>query len=356
MTQQESIAVLQSGPFGDSEGLGRDLAVFHDGLADILAHATGVDLAAAGDMIEASVRRGALDRASKAFLAHADTAAARAVLSDAAALLGEPAEGTYCLPVRDGYSVATHWSDTPAGRRLLDDVAQDLSPHAVAFEDASPEHAARLRAGVDLLTEAVGGLAQSALGRVSGALLVDSDAIESAFVVPAPQVSVLSTRVLGDVVATADGMFHEACHQKLYDLIVTRRIVQPGFDFLQGPLFTIPWNPVGGRRRVMDCLRILSTLHVYTHLMAFFIALRRLRFPHPTAAERLAEYWGRARFFWLIAASGALDPALGPDGRAMTRWLVSVFELHAEDLSALGVGVDRTHDADTHAQLEAIGA
>ncbi|MFJ2821931.1 hypothetical protein ACIO7M_12540 [Streptomyces toxytricini] len=354
MTQQESIAVLQSGPFGDADGLGRDLATFHDGLAEVLTGTTGVHLAASDDMIAASVRRWALDRAAKALLVHADTATAATALSDAAKLLEEQPGAASCLPAGEGYAVATGWSGSPAGRRLLDNVAQDL-PHAVTFADGTPEHAARIRAGVELLATTTGGLARSALAGVSGALLVDSDTIESAFIVPAPRVSVLSTRVLDDVVATADAVFHEACHQKLYDLIATRRVVRPGFDFLQGPLFTIPWTPVEGQRRVMDCLRILSTLHVYTHLMTFFIALRRTRFDHPTAEERLAEYWGRARFFWLLAASGALDPALGPDGRAMVRWLVTVFDRHAADLADLGTGLDTTHDADARAQLEAIG-
>ncbi|OEJ93161.1 hypothetical protein [Streptomyces thermolilacinus] len=354
MTQLECIAVLQSGPFGDSGGLGKDLATFHDGLAEVLTHATGVSLPAADDMIDASLRRWAMDRASKALLVHADTATAAAVLSDAAALLEGPRGGARCLPVADGYALAADWSDSPASRRLLDNVAGDL-PHAVTFTDVTPRHADRLRAGVALLTDTIGGLAPSTLAGVSGTLLVDSDTIESAFVVPAPRVSVLSSRVLDDVVATADALFHEACHQKLYDLIATRRVVRPGFDFLQGPVFTIPWSPVDGRRRVMDCLRVLSTLHVYTHLMAFFVALHRQRFPHPTAAERLTEYWGRARFFWLVAASGALDPALGPDGRDLTRWLVSAFELHAAALADLGVGVDHTHDADAQRQLESIG-
>jgi hypothetical protein len=354
---QRSTAVLNDGPFGDSNALRHDLQVFHTGLVDMLREVTGTRLPDSGQsLLRQSIRRAYLERAFKACVVQRDTTEATRLINEAAILLDETSEEAEVAAVPAVYALAANWGESRAGRLLVELIKNDLAPHPVAVLDATPVQAMDVARGIHLLIEMLGELATGTLACVSGTVILDSDTVESAFIVPVPAVSVMNRNILSDPVAVADAALHEACHQKLYDLMATRHIVQSGYDYLKGPLFEIPWTPINGKRRTMDAVRIVSTLHVYAHAMALLIALADSGYEHPTVADRLSDYWRRSQFFWTIAESGALDRGLGPDGQAMARWLTEIFHLHAQDMQDLGHGLDDAFGRDARRQVEALDA
>ncbi|MEV4380820.1 hypothetical protein [Streptosporangium sp. NPDC049644] len=347
----QSTDFLLQGPFGDPDALRTDLEVFHTGLVDMLGRSTGVNMPVVNEsLLGRSIWRTHLDKAFKACVIRQDPGAAREILQQGVLLLSRTGDQIE-FPVHDkSYNLAGNWTQLEPGLLQIHAVQNDLLPHNMVPIDATRDHAAKVAEGVKLLVAALGELAVTTMRSVSGALIIECDAIGSAFIVPVPEVSILNQSLLGDPVAVADAVIHEACHQKLYDLIAVRRLLKPGYGGPGERTYTIPWNPVNGKRRRMDSLMILSALHVYAHVMALIISLARMGYRHPTVSADLETYWRRARFFWLIAEKGSMSEDLGPDAAAMLDWLIDTFRRHAYDMRTLGRPIDNTYLRDAERQ------
>jgi hypothetical protein len=349
---------LLSGPFGDPRGIAADMDTFTTGLQDLLRRHTGVSLPPVGegaDLVGDSITRATLVDALRRLVNHRDRDGAVEIMRRGAALLGTMPRRAQVDSTVLRYRLATDLSGFSAGRFVVEAIAGDLAPQTIQQVPATEAHAERIDAGVELLRRATGTLGTSTLGFVRGALLMDSSAVESAFIVPAPYVSVLNVSVLADPVATADALFHESCHQKFYDQFVCRRIVQETYDYMSGPKFDIPWTPVGGKRRQMDGLRVMSTLHVYSHLLELLLRVREHGLVPPEATAdldgKLIEYWHRGRFFDLLCDSAAVRESLGQDGPDLADWLGAAMDLHAAALAAAGFDTESPYTLDAREQI-----
>lgn len=352
MTFQQSAISLLHGPFGDPDALRKDLAAFHTGVSGILREATGTLVPEpAGSVLARSVWRTHLDQAFKAAVVRRDIDESRRVLDQGADLLRELSDPPELRCGDHGYRLARGWLGSAAGDHQVRLVQRDLRPHTVTALEASHTHVHQVTQGIDLLFKALGEVAAGVVDGVQGALVVRCEAIGSAFIAPVPVVSVLNESILADPVAVADAVLHEACHQKLYDLMAVRHLVKPGYDDRTAHTFAIPWQPVNGRRRRMDSLRILSALHVYTHVMALMISLARSGYRHPSVTASVEEYWGRARFFWLVAEEGPIAEDLGPDAALMLDWIFDTFSEHTHEMHKLGYEIDDTFAPEARAQV-----
>ncbi|MGW7384461.1 hypothetical protein [Streptomyces sp. NPDC054794] len=346
--------LLGSGPFGSAADINADMAAFSDVATEVLHAHTGLRPPCpppGAPLIAQSVARATTLDAFRSLHTRGDPEEAAAALRSGTALLAPVAPVTELVLPGHRYALATDWSASAGGRALRRVISEDLAvPHT--YVAATPVHAAAVERGLGLITEALGEFGLSIVSSVRGAVLIEDSIIESAFIVPAPFVSVLNTRVLAGALKAADAILHEAAHQKFYDLLVCRRLVRPDHNYLSGAVFGIPWNPVAGERRRMDCLRILSTIHVYAHLLELLLSVQAAGLADPDECDGLlTEYWQRAQFFDTAARSEVVRSALGPDARAMVEWIASVMDAHRETLRAQGRDTEGPYRADALDQV-----
>lgn len=351
--------LLGTGPFGGAAGIHADMAAFSEIASELLHAHTGLrppSPAQDGALIEHSVARSTTLDSFRALHGRKDPAEAARILRRGAQLFASAVPQTQRAVPGHTYALATDWSAVEAGRALRAVISEDLAvPHG--YVAATPQHVRAVGNGLRLIKAAVGEFGASIVSSVRGAVLIEDSIIESAFIVPAPFVSVLNTQVLASPLKTADAVLHEAAHQKFYDLLVCRRLVNPDYDYLGGALFGIPWNPVAGERRRMDCLRVLSTIHVYAHLLELLLSVWDGSLSDRDECDgMLTEYWQRAQFFDAAVRSGVVRSALGPDARAMVDWLAAIMDTHRETLAAAGRDADGPYTADALEQVHRLEA
>ncbi|MFE0514851.1 hypothetical protein [Streptomyces sp. NPDC058964] len=346
--------LLSTGPFGAAAGIHADMATFSEIAAELLHAHTGLrppSPAPDAALIAHSVARSTTLDAFRALHGRGDPADAARILRRGAQLFASAAPHTQLTVPGHTYALAGDWSAVEGGRALRAVIGEDLAV-AHSHVAATPDHVTAVGRGLRLIEAAVGEFGLSIVSSVRGAVLIEDSIIESAFIVPAPFVSVLNTQVLASPLKTADAVLHEAAHQKFYDLLVCRRLVNPDYNYLGGALFGIPWNPVAGERRRMDCLRVLSTIHVYAHLLELLLSVREAGLSDRGECDgMLTEYWQRAQFFDTAVRSGVVRTALGPDARAMVDWLASVMDVHRETLAAAGRDAESPYTADALEQV-----
>lgn len=350
---------LGVGLFGDSLQIQSDLLALHTGLERMLEHHTGISIPPVGEdlLLARALRRCALNEAFKALIQRQAPIEAYDVLSRLVQEIVLAGPEYQADVVAGSYALARNWQAHSGGRRLQALVRHDLAPMKVGIEDADEYVAQQMRPGIQLLTSALGSLAQANLSHVGGALLLSKNAaIESAFLVPLATVSVLNTNIAGDPAAVAEAALHESCHQKFYDLIATRRLVHGNYSFVSGPQFGVPWRPVNGMRRTMDALRVLSALHVYVHLLTLLLALHALEPQEMPLQLKVEDYWSRASFFSGLASSGALGIGLDADGKDMVTWLTSLMAQLGEDAVAHGARLHEPYRADAVEQAQRVFA
>jgi hypothetical protein len=339
----DSIELLQDNTFGNARLIGVDLEKFHTGLRDILEGATGVSISPRPTTaLGRSIYRKHLEAAFRECISNHDVNAASRILVSGNEMLNEIDGSVSDISCHQTeYALATNWLATRAGRSMMKHVQDDL-PSAVTFAQPTDQDVILVADAIGMLNAYLGDLGATTVLRVAGAVLIEKTRIQSAFMVPMPEISVLNRKVLSEPLVAADAILHEACHQKLYDIIATRRIVRADVDYMAGQLFEIPWNPVDNQRRVMDALRILSALHVYAHLLALSWSAYTQTEDRRTL-DRLVNYWQRAKFFSGLIESGTLHHRFAGDGRQMLDWLVEIISVHTHNIKLVQPNVEDVH-------------
>lgn len=326
-TNEASTAInLASGPFGATNDIHTDLRLYYAGLEELMDAACGPvpPKASEDSLLAISTRRAALDRAFQSLTK--DLHLAQRTLSIGSIRVREAnscADAVVAGPAAS-YRLARGWADRPCGEEMISYVQRDLHPHELAYVSATQDDAVRVSDGLALLYDVCGELAEGVVACTRGAMVVESRTLQSGFVVPVPMVSIIEKRLLASDVEIAEALFHEACHQKLYDLIAVRDMFRSDYDFLNGPHAEIPWDPVGGRRRTMDGVRVVSTLHVYTHLLVLYSALLDAGLGQKFEA-RISEYASRGAFFAALVVGGLNHAGMGRDGVKFLSWLTDSF-------------------------------
>ncbi|MFF0435405.1 hypothetical protein ACFYU9_24660 [Streptomyces sp. NPDC004327] len=352
--------ILSSGPYGDAGAIADDVSAFMRLVDDLLHDATGIRLPDADEnspLSVRSIRRGLIMDAYRALTVRKDIAEARLIMAEGLRITDGTAPRNEVAVPGFRYALAGDWSADTAGRAVQERIGKDLAPHTCGYVAAGEDEARKMADGIRLLTDSVGELGASVLSTVSGAVLVTDCPIDSGFLVPVPFASVVNIRLLEDPVALADAVFHESCHQKFYDVLLCRRVVNEGYGFLDGTLFDVPWRPIGGKKRQMDCLRILSTLHVYSHLLEFLLSLEGdVAGGSMSLRTRLEEYWRRASFFHELSRSSTVRDGLGPDAGDMADWLDSVMARHQASLTDRGMYAGSFYREEALRQVAAVSA
>jgi hypothetical protein len=133
----------------------------------------------------------------------------------------------------------------------------------------------------------------------------------------------------------AEALLHEAAHKKLSDIVLTRAIFRYGFSAADSPTIRAPWNsPLSWNSNDWSIDRALFAFHVYVHLALFFLVVEQ-------RADELVPRYGslgdmkparsaracldRARYLG-AALQRSAGPELGPDGKLLVDWLLSILE------------------------------
>jgi hypothetical protein len=243
----------------------------------------------------------------------------------------------------DGPAVFTRRPADPIAAALLDRFHATMrnDGHPYRVEPVAPTPAI-LRVVTEvrtLLEKLVPTLAPSTLRLIDGIVVFEDDPaggrLESAFVNGNPLVVYLNRTMFDDPLEAADSLLHEALHQKLVEVRLTRRMLRDGYDNSTSHQILVPW---GGAGRWFSVDRSLAAFHVYVHLaLMHLVALDRRAevCPYLTAAQlrrRLVSRWARARFFGTELAADPARGDLGVDGRHLVAWLdAATTELGAAD-------------------------
>ncbi len=264
--------------------------------------------------------------------------ACSAVLTEAARYIRDGGTDT---PLQDGSLIALRaddddcrlWSDEHTddayGRAFRELVAARYGASPGSFDTDSIE---MLRAGARLLDELLPALGRSALRHAHViACVPDTRRFGSSSRPDLGGVAFLR-RSPPSAWWVAEGLLHESTHLKLYDLLGGDTFTQS--DGTQRSVL-VPWNPsqLCGANR-WHAWRVLAAMHVYVHLALLnTVAERRgaeltsrygpvygMTGSHRAAAR--ARYLGRQ----LRAQTECWD-LLGPVGRGLTDWLLSLMDV-----------------------------
>lgn len=315
---QVAVGTVLAGPFGDPRSVESDLHCYYDGAMSVLGPLPSWnDPAAPHSLLFRSIARSRVDR-------EIAECSERRVPDRLAVELNELRDGgascadeILMLPSMDSYRLSRNEPYSAVHKLANQRLTSALSDFDVSMRSPRAEESrAVLQAAVDI-RDADAAL-YSVLRSASGSVLVESSRLKSAYVVDLPMISFLGSRILGSRLDLAEGMLHEACHQKFYDVALVRDIILPEYDYRNGPSVSVPWDPVDGQYRVMDAIRVLAALHVYIHLSIFLIASQsRLS----GASERIRIYRYRMRYFMDETERLKLVSVLGVDGANFVVWL-----------------------------------
>lgn len=199
---------------------------------------------------------------------------------------------------------------------------------------------AKLRQGAQLARELLPSLAPSALAHAHATACVSSDgawkgkASSSQFNIGG---TIFLSRSLDSPWWVAEHLFHEALHQKLYDIRHGHLLLELDFAKEGSPTVWSPWNQrrLNGANQ-WDAQRVLAAFHVYVHLSLFGLVVEQ-------RAAGLEGVYGPVR--GITSMNKAMERAhylgeqlvevcwgqLGLAGRRLVEWLTSILnELYVE--------------------------
>jgi len=233
------------------------------------------------------------------------------------------------------------------GRLFQTDVVYGSESENLALRTATRRMTRVIRDAVLVLDRLVPYLARGLLPHVTLIAVVDqlhrngdrippgSPSFESGSSDSVPGIIFLSPSALRSVWSTAEAIFHESCHQKLFDLASVSTIYRSGYSPASSERIKSIWNrSTAQNSNFWSIDRALIAFHVYVHLAA----LSKVGLWQASSAESAgsrppevdfdrgfrrtadrAHYLGH-----MLRESGQIE--LGPDGKALVEWLVQVLQ------------------------------
>jgi len=138
----------------------------------------------------------------------------------------------------------------------------------------------------------------------------------------------VTARAARDPWAMGESLFHEACHQRYYDVAATRALYKDRRDGTA--TIKTPWNRAGSNHpNIWSLDKALLALHVYVHLVTLFVSASE---SHENQARAGADEGleaglcrASARAHYLADAISG-HPGLARDGSEFVEWLRTVLE------------------------------
>jgi hypothetical protein len=210
-----------------------------------------------------------------------------------------------------------------------------LSERDGGLLDPDDELQELLAEGHELLFSLLPGLAASVFSHIRIVAFVrvqtPDAAVQSGSIRAIPGAIFLSPHHLKTPWSVAEALLHECAHNKLFDLYLTRLILEAGYDCRTARTIHARWNKSTLMQRNQWPLdQALSACHVYLHLAVFD------RLVHDHAGE-LVDRFGpidtssvmkspraHERAAYLVGELAREDyRGLGPDGRALVDWMAT---------------------------------
>ncbi|WP_143046941.1 hypothetical protein [Amycolatopsis xylanica] len=330
---QRAIAILGEGPFGRAKDLAADRDVLFDGLAEV-ALRPPVPYSALTDSLARSLTRATLERVTRG---EQLDEAAQTRLRDLCAEQEALSARRYVTEPGMNFALLTLAPDDELTAWAREATLADLRGSAYTVEAHSPRPAdiTFVRRAEERVERLIGDLGTDTLRMSTVVMIIDGD-VDSAYLMPTPQLIALNRERLTDEAYAADLIFHETLHQKFGECLLTRRLLPAGYSPDRGPFVEIPWNPTPAGPRTMDMLRVLSTAHVYTHLLTLWM---RSFEEHGLDRERevIAKYLARATFFLSLGTKDIVVKNVGPEGPEFLNWLRSAVDELRRSIREAGI-------------------
>jgi hypothetical protein len=238
-----------------------------------------------------------------------------------------------CIALGPGSSGACVWADpepaTVAGRRFVHEVVRRLPGFRI--EVPTDAQIRDLEAGRQMALDVAPNLARSAFSHLRTVILGDfPHAPMNALTVPGlPAVVLLSPGALtGGSAAVAETLLHESVHLKFLDIEYVTPLFPVGFRPYNSPRITPVWHENNPQFGGWPLDRLLTSLHVYTSLAAFFgVAADRQDDDFLSRDDCLARVEkSRMRAAWLLGASRDHLEHFSPSGREFVAWIGTMLE------------------------------
>ena len=247
------------------------------------------------------------------------------------------------------------WNDSgrgPLSTRFRKVVSEGIlsgdSGEPVRLINPSDDMNSAINEGMALLGEILPQLRGSVFRHVRYVNIVDEDGaqqadsferpnlFESASTDTIPCCVFFSVNPLASAWRTAEALLHEAAHNKLFELILTRPILRNGYSQTTSPTILAFWNsniPSNPNDWCVD--RALLAFHVYVHLTLFLAVIEHRGQPleerfgditGPTVGSAASTAYARADYLGQqLLTTGAAE--IGPDGFALIEWLMSLLTM-----------------------------
>jgi hypothetical protein len=213
--------------------------------------------------------------------------------------------------------------------RVKDALVRDGFTDKIEFIEPTEFHYKSIEDGQSLLGQLVPHTAHSTLSLVRCLLLVDG-AIGSAYFNETPFMYIVGKSRLNDPLQIADTLLHEALHQKMADIRLTRRILCEEYNDLESTAskdLLIPWG--ASSPRIFSVSLGLAAYHFYVHsVLVHASALEHLSssvLMHNIAAEEVSERlllsFKRAAFLETSLRSDIVQSKMGSDGIQFLTWM-----------------------------------
>lgn len=189
----------------------------------------------------------------------------------------------------------TQWAkEWPSRHTLLEsaiseEIIDSVSSKRVTAIDPSSDDCSTIRAAVSLLTERLGDFAQTVLRHIRVVVIIDqanpsdrtavgrSDMCQNVSTHAIPGTVFITPSVLTDQMRCAEALFHEGCHKKLSDAVLTQHIFVPAYDTNAASQIEAVWNDcLAWNSNMWPTDRALYALHYYTYAQRAYAMLGKI--------------------------------------------------------------------------------
>lgn len=335
---------LSLGRFGNDKSLAYNIRTLYAGIQKILS--TSIDIDVTSEMFSSSaaaqvVIRATLDEAF-VLLENNNLEGARQKVNDlkqnfTSLAVDSISSETYIFPEQDLQPLSSLSSNEFFKRivyRLKDSLVKDGFTDEVEFIEPTKSHHKAIENGKTVLKQLTPRVSSSTLSLVRCLVLVNA-AIGSAYFNETPFMYIVGLTRLDDPLQTADTILHEALHQKMADISLTRQILSENYDDLESKAskdLLIPWG--ASSPRPFSVALGLAAYHFYLHsTLVHAAALEHL--PTNTVLQsigseeitsRLILAFDRATYLETSLRGEVARKKMGSDGISFVAWMSNALE------------------------------
>ncbi|MDQ0206633.1 hypothetical protein [Alkalicoccobacillus murimartini] len=193
----------------------------------------------------------------------------------------------------------------------------------ILHSEITEENLKHISESLELMFEYLPLLSKDALNAVEAILPIKSG-VESAFISTTPLVIYIDQTQFKSTLKLADAIFHEALHQKLLNIRLSKRLLRPGYNDFAGIPVPIPWG--NENYRMFSVGRGLAAAHVYVHLTLFH-AKGSILHGEPENFKELNQSYTRANYLVQTLMMDHFRHELGIDGLKFLSWLKTSLSL-----------------------------